>query len=310
MRNLATALGAAAGEAVGTAVGEALGAALLPPLPPAQPRHMGQTAVYDGSGNLTGWYVPGRALSTRQAEDFGYITDMVTVPVALPTYLSEYSFYLGSFRRFPLVYPGSDNFGWWAYSFTLRPHQWGAVPLPALQPYGVPAPRTRPRPAPAVRLARPPLLRSVTDFALDVRPVGRPSPASPYGRSRVPERKYSGLPAWLAVAAHTVTESLDVWNALAEAAGFRYTPHRGGAGFWRRDPGLSDVRFAQQWHYLVDQGGWRNIEANAALRNLLYNWLEDVSYGMASRYSNRGFLRALEQAGLSRPVGIGAGLAH
>lgn len=270
---------------------------------------MGQTAVYDGSGKLTGWYVPGRALSTRQAEDFGYITDMVTVPVALPTYLSEYSFYLGSFRRQPAYYPGADNFGWWAFSYTLRPNQWGAPPLPELQPYGVPARRARPRAAPSVRLARPPLLRAVTDFALDVHPVGRPAPASPYGRSRVPERKYSGVPVWLAVAAHTVTENLDLWNALVEAAGWKYSPHRGGAGFWQRDPALSDVRFWQQWHYMVDQGGWQNIEADAALRNMLANWLEDLSYGLASRFSNRGYLRALQHAGLFRPVGLGTGPA-
>ena len=118
----------------------------------------------------------------------------------------------------------------------------------------------------------------------------------------MPGKGWAGA-AW---AAGQTTEGLDFWNAILDAAGFKYVPKWRWAGHWHQPPNWTPSRFGQQVQFVAN-GGLDGIDWVKAFGNIVGNAVEDFAYGYAGSKSNHHYVNALNDYGHNRPFGLGSG---
>lgn len=256
-----------------------------------------------------GWIIPGKAGYSGPAPVYlGVATDKVDVPDKLGVVRRHYysPVHVPNYRGGAWV---DWNYGWTQYLNRAPGWVYPVSPLgdPVLDP--VPLPGVAPRPMPyrfhpgRVSMRSP--ARHAPNVAVVIRPGRSPVSDTPAGRPRpgVREGKYRSGKPWVNALLSTITEGLDLWNVVVEASGWKYVPHRGGAGFWQRNPDLADERFWQQWDWFIDDGHWRDVDGEALARGLVEEALEDWFYGKFNSTGNRKWLDAMDRFGFSRPHG-------
>ena len=271
-----------------------------------------------------GWQAPGIGQSIQLYRQGGWIWQTAFIPFVL-TDFNTWTLYLNGPQHVGANWWDPDSC-YWYNSFTIYKGQYGLQPRPgnyfnpfqaglhgaAVQPdfWQYPQNYTRPDIEVSPALNRPPV---VDPWGVGVvvpvnEPLGPPKADWPYAKKPGRESKYKAGPiiAALLHIAGSGTEGLDFWNAVLDALGFKYVKRRDGPGWWDRAPTLGDNRFWQQWEYLKNYG-LKNLDLNQLLRNLIYNYLEDLGYGKLSQLHNNSYLDMQEKYGQRPIVGIGTG---
>jgi hypothetical protein len=278
----------------------------------AAPRARALPQAIRGAG---GWEYPGfgDAAIPANPDYFAGKDARILVPDKLANF-ARYNYYINYFRAHP-----NGIHAWWLFQFTIYAGQgMPGYPPGAFQPIGEPdplltpniwhpigkpkpvgKPETRPEYTRPVQVSptRPPRPRP-PDVGYDIG-SGAISKVPPYGRPprNVKETKYTvkGAPAWVYEIVNNLTESVDLLHALAVASGYK------GGNKWDETPYV-----VQEFEWLFKYGHWRDIEGNALLKALLYEWATDQAFGRLSGGGNSsivgsGFWTALQ--------GVGAGPA-